>query len=121
MSVEGRQARPADLSDRVEDDPRLAELGETPATGLTDAEAARRRSLGMGNDTDIRTGRTYFEILRDNALGPVNLLLTGIAVVLIVLGLYGDAAVTIVLVVVNVVVGVSRRAAPNRRWTGSAS
>ena len=106
MSVEGRQARPADLSDRVEDDPRLAELGETPATGLTDAEAARRRSLGMGNDTDIRTGRTYFEILRDNALGPVNLLLTGIAVVLIVLGLYGDAAVTIVLVVVNVVVGV---------------
>ena len=106
MSVEGRQARPADLSDRVEDDPRLAELGETTESGLTDAEAARRRGLGMGNDAAIKTGRTYFEIFRDTALSPVNVILAAIALILALLGLYGDAAVTVVLVLLNVVVAV---------------
>ncbi len=48
---------PRDLDDRVEDDPRLASLPETDAAGLTEAEATRRRSLGMGNDTVIRFGR----------------------------------------------------------------
>jgi cation-transporting ATPase E len=99
-----------DPIERVEDDPRLASLPETTATGLTQAEAVRRRSLGMGNTTVIRTGRTYYEILRENALNPVNVLLTAIAGVLALLGLYGDAAVTIVLVVVNVVVGVYQQA-----------
>jgi cation-transporting P-type ATPase E len=106
MSVEGRGTRPADLSDRVEDDPRLASLGETAASGLTEAEAVRRRSLGMGNDVAIKTGRTYFEIFRDTALSPVNVILAAIALVLAVLGLYGDAAVTVVLVLLNVVVAV---------------
>jgi cation-transporting ATPase E len=96
----------ADPIERVEDDPRLATLPETTASGLTQAEAARRRAQGMGNDTVIRTGRTYYEILRENALNPVNVLLTAIAGVLALLGLYGDAGVTIVLVLVNVVVGV---------------
>lgn len=49
------------MDDRVEDDPRLASLPPTGPTGLTDAEAARRRSLKMGNDAVIRTGRTYLE------------------------------------------------------------
>src|SRR6187401_1506004 len=109
MSVEG-QTRPADLKDRVEDDARLAALPPTPASGLTEDEAGRRRSSGLGNDVAIRTGRTYFEIARDNALVPVNVLLTAIAGVLLLLGLWGDAAVTIVLVVVNVVVGVYQEA-----------
>src|SRR6187401_1152397 len=99
MSVEGR-AQPSDLKDRVEDDPRIATLPQTPPTGLTEDEAVRRRASGLGNDTDIRTGRTYFEIARENALVPVNVLLTAIAGILVLLGLYGDAAVTMVLVVV---------------------
>ena len=102
--------RPYDLSDRVEDDPRLASLPPTPVNGLNADEAARRRAAGLGNDADIRSGRTYLEIVRENALNPVNVLLTAIAGVLVLLGLYGDAAVTLVLVVVNVVVGFYQQA-----------
>ncbi len=109
MSVEG-QARLSDVKDRVEDDERLAVLPPTPPTGLTEEEAGRRSATGLGNDAVIRTGRTYFEIARENALVPVNVLLTAIAGVLLLLGLWGDAAVTIVLVLVNVVVGVYQEA-----------
>ena len=98
------------VTDDVRDDPRLESLPPTPEGGLTDEEAQQRRAAGMGNDAAIRTGRSYFEILRDNALNPVNLLLVGISVILAVLGLFGDAAVTIVLVLVNVVVGVYQEA-----------
>ncbi|MBA2488466.1 MAG: hypothetical protein H0V36_03975 [Chloroflexi bacterium] len=79
--------------------------GTGPA-GLTEAEAAARRAHGLGNDAAISSGRTYLDILRENALTVVNVLLMAIASVLVVLGLLGDAAVTAVLVVVNVVVGV---------------
>ena len=98
------------MTDDVRDDPRLENLPPTPDQGLSDEEAQQRRAQGMGNDAAIRTGRSYFEILRDNALNPVNLLLVGISIILAVLGLYGDAAVTVVLVVVNVVVGVYQEA-----------
>ena len=82
----------------------------TGPAGLSDSEAQARRARGLGNDVEIRSGRTYLEILRDNAFNPVNILLVVIALVLVALGLYGDAAVTIVLVVVNVVVGVVQEA-----------
>jgi cation-transporting P-type ATPase E len=82
-----------------------ADLGATPASGLTGMEAAARAARGLGNDARIATGRTYAEILRDNVLQPVNILLGIICLVLAALGLYGDAAVTIVLVLVNIVVG----------------
>jgi cation-transporting P-type ATPase E len=82
-----------------------ADLGPTPDAGLSTAEAAARAGRGLGNDARIATGRTYPEILRDNVLQPVNILLGIICLVLAALGLYGDAAVTIVLVLVNVVVG----------------
>ena len=82
-----------------------ADLGPTPDTGLSAAEAAARAARGLGNDARIASGRTYPEILRDNVLQPVNILLGIICLVLAALGLYGDAAVTIVLVLVNIVVG----------------
>jgi cation-transporting ATPase E len=82
-----------------------ADLPPTPPDGLSDAEAADRHARGLGNDARITSGRTYGDIARDNLLQPVNVLLTAICLVLVALGLYGDAAVTIVLVVVNVVVG----------------
>ena len=77
----------------------------TPVDGLTEEEATARHARGLGNDARITSGRTYADILRDNLLQPVNILLTAICLVLVALGLYGDAAVTIVLVIVNVVVG----------------
>ncbi len=98
------------MTDDVREDPRLAALPPTSADGLTEQEALGRRARGLGNDTVIRTGRSYAEILRDNALNPVNVLLVAISLVLALLGLYGDAAVTVVLVLVNVVVGVYQEA-----------
>ena len=93
-------------TEELRDDPRLADLSATPATGLTEGEAARRRVAGMGNEARVGSGRTYLEIFRENALNPVNLLLVAISIVLAALGLWGDAAVTVVLVVINVVVAV---------------
>jgi cation-transporting ATPase E len=97
------QPRP---SDELRDDPRLADLSATPPKGLSEAEAARRRAAGMGNDARIGSGRSYLDIVRDNALNPVNVLLVAISAVLASLGLWGDAGVTVVLVLVNVVVAV---------------
>ena len=82
-----------------------ADLGPTPEIGLSAAEVATRAARGLGNNARIASGRTYSEILRDNVLQPVNILLGAICLVLAALGLYGDAAVTIVLVLVNIVVG----------------
>jgi cation-transporting ATPase E len=96
----------AHRTEDLTDDPRLTGLGPTPASGLTEAEAMRRRAAGLANDARIGGGRTYVEIIRENALNPVNVLLVLISGVLAVLGLLGDAAVTVVLVVVNVVVAV---------------
>ncbi len=81
------------------------DLPPTPTTGLSAVEAGARRARGLGNDARIATGRSYPDILRDNVLQPVNILLGIICLVLAALGLYGDAAVTIVLVLVNIVVG----------------
>jgi cation-transporting ATPase E len=82
-----------------------ADLPATPPTGLTEDEAAARRARGLGNDARIQSGRSYGDILRANVLQPVNIVLALIALALVALGLLGDAAVTIVLVIVNVVVG----------------
>jgi len=103
-------ATDARIDEQLHDDPRLADLPPTPSTGLTAAEAQRRRLAGMANDARIGSGRSYTDILRENALNPVNVLLVAISVVLAALGLWGDAAVTIVLVLVNVVVGVYQEA-----------
>ena len=89
-------------------------MAPTGPDGLTETEAVSRRAKGLGNDTEIRSGRSYVDILRENAFTLVNVLLAFIAGVLVALGLYGDAAVTAVLVVVNVVVGVVQEARAKR-------
>jgi cation-transporting P-type ATPase E len=104
----------AALPEVVADDPRLASLSATGAGGLSAEEARSRSAAGMANDFVVASSRSYRDILRENALTAVNVLLTAISLVLVVLGLYGDAAVTIVLVVVNVVVGVVQEARAKR-------
>ena len=103
--VRGARAR-LSADEQLTDDPRLAALPPTPAGGLSDQEAARRRAAGMGNAATKGIGSSYLDIVRQNVLNPVNVLLVAISVVLALLGLLGDAAVTVVLVVVNVVVAV---------------
>jgi cation-transporting ATPase E len=103
---EGRPPAPALAADGQPIAPELpGNLPPTPASGLTDLEADARRARGLGNDARIGTGRSYGDILRENVFTVVNVLLILIALVLLVLGLFGDAAVTGVLVLVNIVVG----------------
>lgn len=85
---------------------------ETPTTpsqnpfGLTDDEAQRRRERGQGNDIKIKTSRSYWEILRQNMFTFINNVLFFIGFIMILLGLWGDAFVSVGVVMLNVVVGI---------------
>ena len=104
----------AALPEVVADDPRLAGLSATSADGLSEEEVRSRAAAGLANDFVVDSSRSYRDILRENALTTVNVLLSAISLALVLLGLYGDAAVTIVLVVVNIVVGVLQEARAKR-------
>ena len=49
-----------------------AALSATPATGLTEAEARRRRDAGQGNVIVSKSTRTYKQILRENVFNFIN-------------------------------------------------
>ena len=73
--------------------------------GLSEQEAQNRRRQGQGNAVRFRTGRSDWQILRANLFTFINTVLFGISGVLILLGLYSDAAVTAGLVLINVLIG----------------
>ncbi len=75
-------------------------------TGLTEAEASARRKRGDGNDIRIETSRSYWDILRQNLFTFINIVLFTIGAFLILLGLWGDAIVSVGVVMMNVVVSV---------------
>jgi cation-transporting P-type ATPase E len=74
--------------------------------GLTEQEALERRQRGLGNVVQFQIGRTYIQILRANLFTFINTVLFAISGVLILLGLYDDAAVTAGLVLINVILGI---------------
>ena len=43
--------------------------------GLSTAEVEERRRQGLVNDSDVRTSRTYTDILVKNAFTPFNIIL----------------------------------------------
>ncbi|GAB4527027.1 MAG: HAD-IC family P-type ATPase [Anaerolineae bacterium] len=97
-----REALPGTLAhDSIPVDANVHEL-----TGLTEREVLERRSRGQGNNVKIDTSRTYAEILRQNFLTFINIILFGIGLLMVLLGLYGDAVVSVGVVLMNVVVGV---------------
>jgi len=73
--------------------------------GLSDREAAERRSRGLGNALPPATGRTYREILRDNVLTFVNGVIFVMGLALVALGQWSDALVSVGVVTINVLVG----------------
>jgi cation-transporting ATPase E len=73
---------------------------------LSEAEVVARRAGGQGNSAPLRTSRSYFQILRENAFTFINTVLFAIGIVLVIMNRPGDAFVTAGLVLVNVVVGV---------------
>lgn len=82
------------------------ESGEDGALlyGLTEAEAIARRMQGEGNNVHIATGRSYLDIIRQNVFTFINTILFLIGFIMILLGLYSDAVVSVGVVLSNVVV-----------------
>jgi len=75
-----------------------------PLPGLSEEEAGRRRAAGQGNDVQIRTGRTYGRIVRDNVFNFINNLFYVLGVVLVALGKPLDAFVVVFVIMANTVI-----------------
>lgn len=85
--------------------PYVLRMTEASGTGLSEREAAERRSRGLGNPLPPVTGRTYREILRDNVFTFVNGVIFVLGLALIALGQWSDALVSVGVVTINVLVG----------------
>jgi cation-transporting P-type ATPase E len=72
---------------------------------LTESEALERRERGLGNDVEVRTGRTYRDIARANLFTTYNNILFVIGVALVTLGRYYDAATSVGIGLVNALIG----------------
>ena len=81
-------------------------LPETPLTGLTDAEAAERRSRGLGNAAPPPTTRTYAAIVRENVFTFVNNVLFLLGLALVIVGRPFDALVSLAVISTNIIVGI---------------
>lgn len=81
-------------------------VSEVATTGLTEAEAIARRERGEGNNVKIQTSRTYGQILSQNVFTFINMALFFIGFLMILLGLWGDAIVSVGVILMNVVVSV---------------
>lgn len=78
----------------------------TALTGLSEAEAARRRAQGQGNALARSTTRSYSRIVRDNAFMSINVIIFIVGAALVLMGLITDAIVTVGLVLLNVLIAV---------------
>ncbi len=84
--------------------PSAAGAGGAAARGLNDAEAARRRAAGQGNDAQVHAGRTYRQIVRANVFNFINNLYFGLGILLVALGRYLDAFVAVGVILANTLV-----------------
>src|ERR671917_2498146 len=83
--------------------------------GLTESEARERRERGLGNDTEVRTGRTYWDIVRANLFTTYNNILFAIGVALIALGRYYDAATSVGIGLVNALISTAQEIRAKRQ------
>ena len=74
--------------------------------GLSEQEARARRERGLGNHMPPPTGRTYFQIVRENVFTFINGAIFALGLALLVLGQWSDCLVSVAVVAVNVLVGV---------------
>lgn len=75
-----------------------------PLVGLTTAEADQRRAAGQSNDVEIRTGRTYGRIVRDNVFNFINNLFYFLGILLLVLGKPLDAFAVVFVIGANTII-----------------
>jgi cation-transporting ATPase E len=81
-----------------------AQAALPPSPGLTSAEADARRSRGEANTVVDAGTRTYAIILRTNVFSFFNTILFVIGVILLALGRYSDALITVGLGLINAVI-----------------
>ncbi len=72
--------------------------------GLTTAEADRRRAAGQGNDVEIKAGRTYGRIVRDNVFNFINNLFYFLGTLLLILGKPLDAFAVVFVIAANTLI-----------------
>ncbi len=94
---------------------RAVEPAAASYTGLTSAEAQARAAAGQANAVAWVSSRSFKRIVFDNAGSPINIALFAISIVLLGLGLFGDAFLTAGLVVGNVAAGVFQEARAKRQ------
>jgi cation-transporting ATPase E len=95
-------AEPAEPPDAAAD----AIVAVTPATGLTEAEAASRRAAGRGNTAPPATSRTYGQIVRENVFTFINNVIFVLGVLLVLVGRPLDALVSLGVIGTNIAVSV---------------
>ena len=91
-----------DLSKAID----AAEAMETDfLTGLSDAQVAKRKEAGFVNKVAKKVTKTYWQILADNLFSFFNLLLFGIAILMIVAGLDFSYFFFALILLANIFIG----------------
>jgi cation-transporting ATPase E len=75
-------------------------------TGLTEAEAVRRRNQGQGNNVSLQTSRSYAQIFRENLFTFINAVFFALSLVLLILGRPGDAVLVAVVIFGGVIINI---------------
>ncbi|MBZ0285814.1 MAG: HAD-IC family P-type ATPase [Anaerolineae bacterium] len=73
--------------------------------GLSENEVIDRRARGQGNNVRLETSRSYAQIIRANLFTFINMVLFGIGLILVLLGLYTDAFLSVGIAFMNAVIG----------------
>ena len=81
-------------------------LKDTALEGLTNKEAIERRHRGQGNDVKLETGRSYWQIIRENIFTFINIVFFAISVVMISLKLYSDGILVVVVIFGGVLINI---------------
>lgn len=95
--------------------PAMNEPIASPITGLSEEEALRRRKQGLGNDAQVKTGRSYGRIVRDNVFTFFNIVLFTLAAILLMLGSPRDALFTGAIAFVNAVIATAQEIRAKRK------
>ena len=83
--------------------------------GLTSQEVEERRSKGLVNDTEVKTSRSYADIIYRNAITPFNIILFVIGAILFYLGNVMSALSATGIITINVVIATFQEMRAKRR------
>ena len=81
-------------------------LQEQSLEGLSEREAVAQRVRGYGNDRTQRTGRTYWQIVREAVFPLVNTILYVLCIALLLLGQISAGLISLGVVLLNVLISV---------------